>query len=54
VEAALGASDSEFEGMSDDNIKEEIALLAGSKPRGNPSRATLVNSLRELREAKAA
>lgn len=54
VEAALAASDGEFAGMSDEDIKVEIAELAGSRPRGNPARPTLENSLRELREAKAA
>lgn len=54
VEAALAASDSEFAAMSDAQIKDEIGELAGAKPRGNPSRETLENSLRELREAKAA
>lgn len=53
VEAALEAADAEFAALSDDDLKEEIAKLAGSKPRGTPSRATLENSLRELREAAA-
>ena len=51
MEEALKAAESEFAGMSDDDIKEEIAKLAGSKPRGTPTRETLENSLRELREA---
>lgn len=54
IDEMVAEADAEFADMSDDKIKEEIAVLAGSKPRGNPSRATLVNSLRELREAKAA
>lgn len=50
----LEKADSEFAAMSDDDIKAEIAELAGSRPRGTPTRETLENSLRELREAKAA
>lgn len=41
----------QFADMSDDDIKEAISELAGSKPRGNPSRATLEASLKELQEA---
>lgn len=52
IEAALAASDSEFAGMSDDDIKVEIASLAGAKPRGTPTRETLENNLRDLRAAK--
>ncbi|GMM93117.1 hypothetical protein [Qipengyuania sp. MTN3-11] len=51
---ALAVADKAFAEMSDDDIKSEIAELAGSRPRGTPSRETLENSLRELREAKAA
>ena len=54
IEQAVQESDAEFASMSDEAIKAEIGQLAGSKPRGTPSRATLENSLRELREAKAA
>ena len=54
VDAAVAKADADFVGMSDDDIKSEIATLAGSRPRGTPTRETLENSLRELREAKAA
>lgn len=54
IAAAIEKADSEFSDMSDDDIKAEIAELAGSKPRGTPTRETLENSLRELREAKEA
>lgn len=40
-----------YEDMSDEQLKEEIAKLAGSKPRGNPSRDTLIRSLEELMAA---
>lgn len=53
-DAALDVADKAFTDMSDDEIKTEIAELAGSRPRGTPTRETLENSLRELREAKAA
>lgn len=40
-----------YEDMSDDQLKEEIAKLVGSRPRGNPSRATLITNLEELKAA---
>lgn len=51
IDAALEVADAQFAEMSDDDIKEEISKIAGSKPRGNPSRQTLENSLRELQAA---
>lgn len=48
IERAVQQADSAFADMSDEQIKEEIAKLAGSKPRGNPSRQTLENALQEL------
>lgn len=51
IEALVDEVDAEFAALSDDQIKEAIAALAGSKPRGNPSRQTLETSLRELRAA---
>lgn len=48
VDAMVAEADAAFADMSDDEIKEEIAKLVGSKPRGNPSRATLEASLKEL------
>ena len=44
-----------FESMGDDALKEYIALKAGSKPRGQPSHATLVAMAYELdKETEAA
>jgi hypothetical protein len=40
-----------YESMSDDELKEAIAAIAGSKPRGNPSRPTLVQMLSNLKAA---
>lgn len=48
IEQALQAADDAFADMDDEKIKGEIAKLTGSRPRGNPSRATLVQSLQEL------
>lgn len=42
---------SEFANMSDDELKEEIAKITGSRPVGRPSRETLERSLKELKEA---
>lgn len=51
VERAIQAADDEYANMSNDQLKEAIAEKVGSKPRGNPSRETLVASLRELSAA---
>jgi hypothetical protein len=42
------AGKSQFEGWEDELIKEWIAEKTGSKPRGNPSHATLVKMADEL------
>ncbi len=51
VEKLVQEADEEFAGWSDDDLKAKIAELAGSRPRGTPSRATLVASLKELQAA---
>ena len=51
VEQAIQTADDEYASMSNDQLKEAIADKVGSKPRGNPSRETLVASLRELSAA---
>lgn len=51
VEAAVQAADDAYAELSDDDLKEEIAKIAGSRPRGNPSRETLIRSLDELKAA---
>jgi hypothetical protein len=51
IEQALQAADDAFSGRTDEELKADIAELTGSRPRGNPSRATLVNSLQELMAA---
>lgn len=48
IDQALKVANDEFEAMSDDMLKEKIAEKAGRKPAGNPSRATLLASIREL------
>lgn len=37
-----------YDTLSDDDIKSMISDIAGSKPRGNPNRSTLISMLREL------
>lgn len=51
IDAMLKASNDEYEAMSDDQLKEAIAVKVGRKPAGNPSRATLLSSIRELSAA---
>jgi hypothetical protein len=48
IEQAVQAADDEYSELTDDQLKERIAEKVGRKPAGNPSRATLVQSLREL------
>lgn len=48
IERALQAADDAFPDMDDEALKVEIAKITGSRPRGNPSRATLAQSLQEL------
>jgi hypothetical protein len=48
IEAAVQAADDEYAALTDDQLKERIAEKVGRKPAGNPSRTTLVQSLREL------
>lgn len=40
-----------YEAMTDDELKAAIAAKTGSKPRGNPSRETLLNMAKGLDEA---
>lgn len=50
--AAVTAADAEFEAMTDDGLKDWISARTGAgRPRGNPSRETLVGMARELSAA---
>lgn len=52
IDAAVQAADDEYRALTDDELKDRISDLTGSgRPRGNPSRQTLVQSLRELEGA---
>lgn len=53
VDKALAAADAEHEeiNLTDEEIKVRISDLTGSRPKGNPSRTTLLQSLRELEGA---
>lgn len=51
IDELVKASDGEYSDMSNEQIKEAIAAKVGSKPKGNPSRNTLIASLRELSAA---
>lgn len=48
VEQAIQIADDQFEAFSDDEIKVWITDATGARPKGNPSRATLLNIAREL------
>ncbi|UIJ43792.1 hypothetical protein LZK98_11885 [Sphingomonas cannabina] len=48
IERAIQAADAAYADMTDDQIKDEIAKITGSRPRGNPNRRTLEQSLSEL------
>jgi len=51
IERAVQEADAALAAMGDTDIKDEIKRLTGTRPAGNPSRATLEASLRELRQA---
>lgn len=51
IDAMVKEADAKFADMSDEAIKEEIARITGSRPRGNPSRSTLEAALTELQAA---
>lgn len=51
VDAIVQASDDEYAALNDADLKDKIATITGTRPKGNPSRATLVQSLRELEGA---
>lgn len=51
MDQALAAADAAIEAMTDEQIKVEIKRITGSRPNGNPSRATLISALKELKEA---
>ena len=52
IDAIVQAADDEYAALTNDDIKERIAALNdGKRPLGNPSRQTLVQSLRELEGA---
>lgn len=48
IAQALQAADDEYASLSNDDIKDRIAAKVGRKPAGNPSRETLIASLKEL------
>lgn len=48
VDAALVAADSEFEAMSNDDLKAFIKEKSGQAPRGTPSREFLITAAKEL------
>lgn len=48
IDDLVEAADSEFESMSDDQLKEFIASKVGRKPQGNPAHSTLVSMAKEL------
>ena len=51
IDAAVQAADDEYAALSTDEIKDRIKAKIGHRPAGNPSRETLVQSLRELEGA---
>lgn len=51
IEQVVHAADQVYASLSDDQIKQRIADLTGSRPKGNPSRATLISLVSELEAA---
>lgn len=48
VDQIIQQADDEYATLSDADLKERIAAKVGRKPAGNPSRETLIASLKEL------
>lgn len=54
IDQMVQEADAEYAALTDDELKDRIADLTGAgRPRGNPSRQTLIQSLRELEGASA-
>lgn len=51
IEKVIAEADATYATLSDEDLKVEIAKLAGSKPRGTPSRETMVQMLNDLKQA---
>lgn len=51
IAAAVEASDAEFEALTDAELKDLISDRIGTRPRGNPSRSTLIGMAREAAAA---
>ena len=51
IEEAVKVADDAYAALSDSEIKDRIEGKAGARPRGNPSRETLVRTLQELEQA---
>jgi hypothetical protein len=51
---ALKEQPSEYDGMTDDQIKEHIKAITGAMPKGNPSRRTLIRMAQEQKGNVAA
>lgn len=51
IDAAVQAADNAYAALTDDEIKTRIADLTGTRPKGNPSRDTLVRLVTELENA---
>lgn len=51
VEAARRAGASEFDGMTDTQLRDHVKAVTGVQPRGNLPRKTLIRMIKEQREA---
>lgn len=51
IDAAIQVADNEYAALDDVALKDRIAGITGARPKGNPSRSTLIQSLRELEGA---
>ncbi len=48
IAQAIQTADDAYAGVADSELKDRIEAKSGQRPRGNPSRSTLVNALTEL------
>lgn len=54
VQAQVADAADPYEGLSDDELKDKLQNLTGTRPRGNPNRQTLTRMLDELQQDVAA
>lgn len=48
IDAAIAKANADYEAMTDEQLRAELAARTGAKPKGNPTRDFMLKSIREL------